>query len=148
MIRKKYIDTLKILKDTSPINYYDNVQLSDMSKKSRIGKKFNICDSYDLFKPDNKRIYSILNTDNSKKPGTHWVAVIQDKHMIYVYDSFARTGKYLMKPFINKMKEQGFDVIFINNGSDQANDAVDCGIRCFLYLIFVDRYGLDKCQNI
>lgn len=148
MIRDKYNQILKTIKGVSPIIYYDSVQLSDMAMNSRLKNKFNICNSYDLFEPNDSKPYSILNTDDSTKDGTHWVGVIQNNNTIYVYDSFARNGSRLMRPFIKSMNKQGYIVRFINKGSDQPEKAVDCGIRCLLYLIFVDRYGIEKCIEI
>ena len=146
-IRPKYIEALSILERTSPIKYYDNKQLTDMAMNSRIGSKFNICDSYDLFEPNNRKPYSILNTDDSSSSGTHWVAVYQDGPYMLVYDSFARS-KRLMKPFVDMMKKQGFEVVFVNRGKDQSDEQLNCGLRSLLYLIFVDKYGIRKSLSI
>ena len=75
MIRKKYIETLRELEKTSPLNFYDNVQLTNLARDSRLKNKFNIYDSYDLFIPNDKKPYSILNTDDSSSSGTHWVFI-------------------------------------------------------------------------
>lgn len=147
MIRKQYIDTLRELETTSPIKYYDNTQLTYMAKNSRLGKKFNICNSYDLFKPNDKKPYSILNTEDSKSNGIHWVSVYQTGKHLCVYDSFARSTR-LMKPFVEMMKKQGFDVVFVNQGKDQGDKQLNCGLRSLLWLIFVDKYGLKKCLLI
>jgi len=146
-IRKKYIEALSILERTSPMKYYDNQQLTDMAMNSRIGERFNICDSYDLFRPDHLKPYSILNTDDSSSGGIHWVAVIQDGPYMLVYDSFARTSR-LMKPFVEMMKNQGFEVVFVNRGKDQSDEQLNCGLRSLLYLIFCDKYGIKKSLSI
>jgi hypothetical protein len=147
MIRKKYIETLGELERTSPIKFYDNRQLTDMAHNSRLGDRFNICNSFDLFKPDNRKPYSILNTDDSQSNGTHWVGIYQDRNYILVYDSFARTPR-LMKPFVDMMKKQGFKVVFVNRGKDQSDQQLNCGLRSLLWLIFVDKYGIKKCLSI
>jgi hypothetical protein len=147
MIRKKYIETLGELERTSPIKFYDNKQLTDMAYNSRLGNKFNICDSYDLFKSNIRKPYSILNTDDSSSGGIHWVAVIQDGPYMLVYDSFARTSR-LMKPFVEMMKNQGFEVVFVNRGKDQSDEQLNCGLRSLLYLIFCDKYGIKKSLSI
>jgi hypothetical protein len=148
MIRKEYIKTLSVIDRKSPYNYYDNKQLIDMANISRIKNKFNQCVSYDLFKPDNKKQYSILNTDDKFSPGIHWVAVYQNNNDLYVYDSFARTSEYLMKPFEENMNNININVIFVNKKSDQSGYQTNCGMRCFLWLLFVDKYGLNKCIDI
>ena len=147
MIRKKYIETLGELERTSPIKFYDNKQLTDMAHGSRLGNKFNICDSYDLFRPSDRKPYSILNTDDSQSSGTHWVGVYQDDRYMLVYDSFARSRR-LMQPFVQMMKKQGFEVVFVNRGKDQSEQQLNCGLRSLLYLIFVDKYGIAKCLSI
>ena len=147
-IRKEYIKLLNKLERTSPVRFYDSFQLDEMARNSRIGKKWNICNSWDLFIPNQRKPYSILNTDDSSKSGTHWVSVYQTKKNIYVYDSFGRSKK-LMKPFVNKMKSMGYTVKFINNnGGEQSENQYNCGLRCLLYLIFIDRYGLTKTRKI
>ena len=39
----------------------------------------------------------IANTDTSNGPGVHWVAMVLTQKTIYVFDSFARATKQLMK---------------------------------------------------
>jgi hypothetical protein len=148
MIRKEYIKTLRELETVSPINFYDNKQLSDMAKKSRLKNKWNTCDSWNLFRPNNNKIYSILNTDDSSKSGTHWVALVQNGNTLYVYDSFGRTKEYLMKQFNDWMNRNNYKVIFVNKKGEQNGKQLNCGLRCLLWLIFVDKYGLTKCKNI
>ena len=146
-MRQKYIETLGELERTSPIKFYDNKQLTDMAMNSRLGHKFNICDSYDLFRPNDRKPYSILNTDDSQSSGTHWVGVYQDGRYMLVYDSFARSRR-LMQPFVQMMKKQGFEVVFVNRGKDQSEQQLNCGLRSLLYIIFVDKYGIAKCLSI
>ena len=148
MIRKEYINTLNLLEKSSPINFYDNKQLNDMAKKSRLKNKWNTCDSWNLFRPNNNKIYSILNTDDSSKPGTHWVALIQNGNTLYVYDSFGRSKEYLMKQFNDWMNRNNYKVVFVNKKPEQNGKQVNCGLRSLLWLIFVDKYGLTKCKNI
>lgn len=147
-IRKLYIDTLRELEKVSPINFYDNKQLTDLSKLTKIKNKFNICDSWDLFIPHPRKHYSILNTDDSSKGGTHWVAQFQKGKTLYMYDSFGRSDR-LMKPFVDKFERLGYKVIFVNkNGGEQNSEQVNCGLRCLLWLCFVNKYGITKCKNI
>lgn len=148
MLRNVYINILKQLETTSPINFYDSVQLTNMAKNTRLRNKWNTCNSWDLFRPNDHKIYSILNTDDSSKSGTHWVAVVQNGKTLYVYDSFGRTKEYLMKQFNDWMNSNGYKVVFVNKKPDQNGKQVNCGLRSLLWLIFVDKYGLNKCKNI
>ena len=146
-IRHEYIKTLGLLEDTSPIRFYDNVQLTDLAMHSRIKKKFNATTSWDLFKPNIRKPYSILNNHDSTKSGEHWVSVYQTRTKIYVYDSFART-KRLMKPFVEKMSKMGYKVEFVNKNKDQSEYQINCGLRALLFLIFVNKYGIAKARKI
>lgn len=146
-VKKEYDKLLRKLETTSPIRFYDSIQLNEFALNSRLKTKWNICTSYDLFVPNTKKPYSILNTDPSSKGGTHWVGVYQTKNKLYVYDSFARSKK-LMTKFVKMMKSKGFEVLFVNQGKDQNEKEVNCGLRCFLWLIMVDRYNITKARKI
>lgn len=146
-IRKQYIETLRVLEMTSPINFYDNKQLTDLSRLTKIKNKFNICDSWDLFIPHPRKHYSILNTEDSSSQGLHWVSVYQRGKTLYVYDSFGRSNN-LMKPFVDKFENQGYKVIFVNKKGEQAGYQLNCGMRCLLFNCFVNKYGIAKCRNI
>ena len=39
-VRKQYIETLRELEKVSPINFYDNKQLADLSRLTKIKNKF------------------------------------------------------------------------------------------------------------
>lgn len=147
MIRKKYIKELSKLEKASPFNYYSNLDLNNLARCSRIASRYNTCDSYDLFMPNKNKQYSILNTDDSSSPGTHWISVVQYNNYLFCYDSFART-KNIMKRFEQLMKAKGLIVVFVNQGSDQSSEQTNCGLRCLLWLIFVDKYGLERCIDI
>jgi tRNA nucleotidyltransferase (CCA-adding enzyme) len=146
-VKKQYDKLLRKLETTSPIRFYDSIQLNEFAMNSRLKNKWNTCISYDLFVPNTKKPYSILNTDDSSKGGTHWVAVYQSKNKLYVYDSFARSKK-LMTKFVKMMKSKGFEVVFVNQGKDQQEREVNCGLRCFLWLVMVDRYNITVAKKI
>ena len=148
MIKKIYKDNLREIKDaTKDIDTTMSNVLYDIVKWTKIKKKINIIDYYDMFKPNVNKTYSILNTDASTDgDGVHWVACYQKDNMIYIYDSFAR--KRIMMKFINKMKALGYTCIYTNKKSDQQNKQIDCGLRSLLWLLFVDKYGIDKAKVI
>ena len=148
MIKQFYKETLHEIKDeTKHLDTTMSDVLYDIVKLTKIKKKFNIIDFWDMFQPNGKKYYSILNTDSSTDgEGLHWVACYQKDNMIYIYDSFAR--KKIMQSFADKMKALGYTCIYTNKKSDQQNKQIDCGLRSLLWLLFVDKYGIDKAKVI
>ena len=148
MIKTIYKETLREIKDaTKHMDTTMSNVLYDIVKMTEIKKKFNIIDYYDMFKPNVKKTYSILNTDSSTDGGgLHWVGCYQKDNMLYIYDSFAR--KRIMKPFIDKMKKLGYNCVYVNKKSDQQNQQIDCGLRSLIWLLFVEKYGIDDAMTI
>ena len=146
-IRKEYNEVLKKLESISPINYYNNIQLNNLAKCSRLKNKYNNTIMWDEYKPNTKKPYTILNTDDSSKPGTHWISLLKRGNTLYIYDSFART-QTLTKDFNNKMLGLGYKVVYVNKGKDQKDKEVNCGLRCIVWLIFCDKYGIGKARKI
>lgn len=129
MIKQFYKKTLREIKDaTQHLDTTMSNVLYDIVKMTKIKKKFNIIDFWDMFEPNVKKCYSILNTDSSTDGGgLHWTSVYQKDNMLYIYESFAH--KRIMKPFVDKMKKLGFKCVYINKKVDQQNHQFDCGIR-------------------
>ena len=148
MIKKIYKETLREIKDaTKHMDTTMSNVLYGIVKLTKIKKKFNIIDYYDMFKPNVKKTYSILNTDSSTDGGgLHRVGCYQKDNMLYIYDSFAR--KRIMKPFVDKMKKLGYNCVYVNKKSDQQNQQVDCGLRSLIWLLFVEKYGIEKAKLI
>ena len=53
-----------------------------------------------------------------------------------------------MKPFVDKMKKLGYNCVYVNKKSDQQNQHVDCGLRSLLFLLFVQKFGIEKAKLI
>jgi hypothetical protein len=53
-----------------------------------------------------------------------------------------------MSQFVDKMKHLGFKCVYVNRKSDQQNQQIDCGLRSLLFLLFVEKYGIDKAKLI
>ena len=147
-IKKEYIYVLhEMIKSTENVDTKRSDVLLKIIKLSNIKKKINIIDYWDMFKPNDKKCYSILNTDASTDgEGVHWISCYQKDNLIYIYDSFAR--KKIMKPFVDKMKNLGYKCVYTNKKSDQGVLQENCGIRSLLWLLFVDKYGIDKAKLI
>ena len=148
MIKQFYKDTLHEIKDeTKHLDTTMSDVLYDIVKLTKIKKKFNIIDFWNLFEPNVKKCYSILNTDSSTDGGgVHWVGCYQKDDIIYIYDSFAR--KRIMKPFVDKMKRLGFKCVYVNKKVDQQNHQIDCGLRSLLFLLFIEKFGIEKAKLI
>jgi hypothetical protein len=146
MIKTIYKETLHEIKDaTQHLDTTMSNVLYDIVKLTKIKKTFNIIDYYDMFKPNVKKCYSILNTDSSTDSGgLHWVGCYQKDDFIYIYDSFAR--KKIMSQFVDKMTGLGYKCVYVNKKSDQQNQQIDRGLRSLMFLLFVEKYGIDKAK--
>ena len=147
-IRKEYKEILHKIEHifiNSDTTKADN--LMKIINMSELKDKFNCIDYWNNFKPNDKKPYSILNTDASQEGvGIHWVGVFQYMKTIYIYDSFGR--KNIMFRFCKDMKNQGFKCIYVNKQGDQSNTQINCGIRSLLWLLFVDKYGIKEASKI
>jgi hypothetical protein len=148
-IRKEYIEILHKIR-TICVDF-DTTRADNLLKiirMSTLKDVFNTINYWNKFKSNSKKPYSILNTDKKSDLGNgmHWVGVFQDNNTIFIYDSFAR--KHVMNDFVDMMTKQGFLCIYVNKKSDQGNLQEDCGIRSFLWLIFVEKYGIKEASKI
>jgi hypothetical protein len=144
-IRKKYKDVLhKIEHVCAEFDTIKSDNLMKIVKMTKLKELFNVIDFWDKFEPNADRPYNILNTDSEddKGNGTHWVSVFQDNKTIYLYDSFGR--KNIMKRFCDEMNELGYRCEYVNKKGDQENLQVNCGLRSLLWLLFVQRYGIQQ----
>lgn len=80
----------------------------------------------------------ILNTDDHKSIGTHWIALYMGfDNNIYFYDSFGRQPQSLSKYFSN-------DWIQSNNNIEQNINTQMCGQICLSWLMTVYQHGIDN----
>lgn len=147
MIKSKYLKILETIEKIDDIKHhiFSNFDINDILFNSKIKGKFNGCFMHDLYEP-NIKPYTIINIDNSSKMGTHWLGVFQDDKILYVYDSFAR--KNILRTFKKRMMSKGYKVVLCNDQKDQKISEVDCGLRCLIWLLFINKYGFEKCKNI
>lgn len=87
--------------------------------------------------------YSIINLDDSSQGGSHFIAVVCSKGVVYVYDSFGRKTSQLpmgngqispLPVFIKKAKMS-------NPSQDQKNSENNCGQRSFGFLLAFSQFG-------
>jgi len=66
---------------------------------------------------------------------------------VYVYDSFARNLKRIMKDWYYLSKKLNFKLILVNKKKDQSDGSgdypaqINCGIRSFIFIYCVKLYG-------
>jgi len=93
-----------------------------------------------------KKLVMVFNTDDSKGPGQHWIAMYVDvdglnldsQPGIYFFDSFATKPMKEVKELIDKIKTQGSElnkdfVVTVNDKSLQKN-TFSCGFYCMHFL--------------
>ncbi len=81
--------------------------------------------------------YCIVNLDKSHHKGSHWVGMIKDKSVVYVYDSFGRkTYKILpnLKKQFNNIQDTEYD-------AEQKESEHNCGQRCLAFIYIYDNFG-------
>jgi hypothetical protein len=79
----------------------------------------------------------ILNTDDSKHDGMHWVALMRgDDDITYFYDSFHRPYKSLSKHWIHKNWMQIHD-----DSNEEVFDQENCGQLCLAMIYCFNKYG-------
>lgn len=85
------------------------------------------------FKDECCKFSLIFNTDNHKKPGSHFVAIYGDKSKLFYFDSFGEKCKYkLIKIFIKKnLKGRKY---MYNTKCIQDENSLLCGLFCIAFL--------------
>ena len=141
---KNYFEGLKdrIIKIWGDKALYDN-QITDIGQQLLGEKKYVGTFPIDKVPLSGSDKYMIANVDKSGLPGSHWVSVYLKGDTIYVYDSFARKSKKLLKPLHDKAKKYKKNIIDINAKSDQKNHTEICGAISLSFLYIVHKYGID-----
>lgn len=142
-LKNKQNEILKKLRSVYGIKAMDNFQLTDIGRLL-IGNKFCGVYAYDQY-PIHKQdcTYSIINTDNSRQSGTHWIGVYKKDKTLYIFDSFGRFSKNVLKKFVKTHVNEGYKIVDINRTSDQGNNQEDCGLRCITTLLLIKKYGIN-----
>lgn len=140
---KNYFEGLKkrIVKEWGNKALYDN-EITDIGQQL-IGKKYVGTFPIDRVPLSGTDKYMIVNADKSGLPGSHWLGVYLKGDTVFVYDSFARKSKKLLKPLHDKAKKYKKKIIDINAKSDQKNHTEICGPISLSFLYIVKTYGID-----
>ena len=146
-----YINLLneKILKDVIyPTLGKDTTYLHQLDQfgKSLFGKKFKGCYPSDQIpKLTDLEPYCILNLDNSKQKGSHWVGVCKDGNETFIYDSFGRANKKI----IPTLKKSGNGKIHdTDRDVEQEIWQLDCGQRSMAFLCLCDGWGIELAKKL
>ena len=70
----------------------------------------------------------IINLDNSRQEGSHWIALARMNNKYYFYDSFGRKHSKILKSL--KIK----NIINTEEDAEQHILSEDCGARCMAWL--------------
>jgi len=86
---------------------------------------------------------AIINTDVSKGPGVHWVALYLTYKTVYVYDSFARPTSQLLKILTKNAKSKKIKLIESDRtDAEQKKTSEVCGVLCLAWLAVTRDLGI------
>jgi len=88
--------------------------------------------------------YVIVNLDDSRGDGTHWVACCYDKKGVLLYDSFGRRSNKILpalKKNNKKIKNSDLD-------AEQLISEDNCGQRSISWVLLFDKYGREVAEKI
>ena len=97
------------------------------------------------------RGYYIFNTDHSDNSGIHWVACVNTGRTMYIYDSFARSRKQLLKTLTKRLKFNKADLKIVEadrNDAEQKGDSAVCGHLCLAFLFTAHDLGIRNAIKI
>lgn len=103
--------------------------------KNLFGKRFKGVFAFDKTPRRLKKgSMMIVNLDNSNEPGSHWIALCNDKRVL-IYDSFGRKKKEITpKHLVRSAKVTEKD-------KEQSEKETNCGARCIAFLSVFDKLG-------
>tara|TARA_R110001606_G_scaffold13743_3_gene59123 strand:+ start:700 stop:1350 length:651 start_codon:yes stop_codon:yes gene_type:complete len=101
---------------------------------------FTTVGGYDKMPKLKNKQSCIINLDDSKGPGSHWVATIRDGRDMVIYDSFGRDSDEIL----SKLKTGGLRVVDSDYDKEQDELEMNCGARCCAWLVFVHKYGIEN----
>ena len=136
---KKYRRYLKYVE--KKIGHSNTTYSSELEKicLEEFGSKFRgIFPSDQIPVLTDKRPYCIVNLDNSKQQGSHWVGVAKIPHRkeVMFYDSFGRNSKQILPSL--KRSNNG-EIKDTEDDIEQAMLEDNCGNRSIGFLLVFDR---------
>lgn len=86
----------------------------------------------------------VLNLDHSHQKGSHWCGVYYNGKF-NVYDSFGRSSARILPTFIKKV---GYKYADSDRDQEQKKIENDCGQRSLAWLLFIQKYSLQRAMRI
>jgi hypothetical protein len=127
---------------TSPLTTFQIKQI--MFKWTKINKNvfFDVgpCDLYkhldfELLKNYRYNAF-VLNLDNSKLPGSHWIAIFTDTHTIEYFDSEGnKVANKCLQRFIKKLQDLYPSKKVLYNRNKFQRSGVNCGVFSIFFII-------------
>ena len=118
----------------------------DTAGRELFGKKY--VGTFPQDKMSNKKGYQIINVDMSGAPGSHWVALYCTEKTLYVYDSFGRPTKELLKWLTASAKRMKLKVVDAEYDAEQSHLQTICGQMCLSWLYTVEKKGIRQAIRI
>lgn len=88
--------------------------------------------------------FLIANLDNSNEPGSHWVGIIKEKDIIWVYDSFGRNIHKIMPGIYGKRRK----IKSTERDAEQHKKEENCGARVLAFLSVFNKHGIKYAKYI
>ena len=123
----------------------DNVEIETYGKNTFQGK-WKGCFAQDE-KFDLKAGYYIINNDVSSGPGEHWVAMVITPKTVYIYDSFARDTKKLLKHLTKRFSGKRI-VNADRKDTEQKISEIICGHLSLSFLHVAQDLGIQSAKTI
>jgi len=87
----------------------------------------------------------IMNLDNKRQPGSHWIAGYYENPILGIYDSFGRETAKILPILYNK---HFYKIVDSDYDAEQKIDEDDCGQRSLSFLYIAKTLGLRKALTI
>lgn len=124
----------------------DNKQLEKYGY-ALLGSRFKGVYAQDQL-PVNKSGMYIMNNQTSKLGGEHWVAIFSTAKTIYVWDSFGRKSKNLLRILTRRAKAIGKNIVDSDYDRDQEITSAVCGPLSLGWLLTVKKLGISNALKV
>ena len=142
---KKYNITLKHIEKHlgKTTTYSDKLHAVD---KKFLGVKFKgVYPSDKIPKLNDLSPYCIVNVDNSREAGSHWMSIVKSGNNCILYDSFGRRNTMIIPSL--RFSGNG-KIIDTDRDAEQKIKEENCGARAISFLVFYDKYGEKNAMKI
>ena len=137
-IEKIYLDLLEHMESSLGNDITFSNDLEKLGSQI-LGNKFKgVFASDKIPKLDKLKPYAILNLDNSRQPGSHWIAIAHlNDSSAMIYDSFGRKSEKIIPAALNVYNK----VVDTQYDAEQHKSEDNCGQRSLAWLFLFDQYG-------